>query len=763
MRARKHLRPDTFPFLAVLLCAMGSLILLLLIMDRKAKAVARAKALQAVTRVAEEEERVRAARQAEWERRCRALHASLLQQEDEVQQQVRAVQGRMTAATGQLRTEEGRRGDLQRALQEEQTRLVDGARDLAAGRARVAEAERQTQATRAELAVLNGNLRQLEQTLADLRAARRRAEQTYSVVPYRGKRGDNRRPLYVECTAAGLVFHPDRQVLAGTDFTPVAVRTEIERRIARQRERLKAAGTSGDKSAYLLFLVRPDGVGSYTLTLGAVRALEVEFGYELIDRDWLLDFPADEDTAGAQPWMTAETKPLPAPAPASGPAPRGYASGPGEAVPVPEGPAAEKRSPGTAGTGPGAGGPPVARAGGASGPRIGFDPGPASGGATSGRAGDLASGPSFAISRFAPAGAAGGGGTGAAADFGPGASPAREGPAAVAPGRVLGTPGTAQAPGPGTIGGLAPSQSPAGSTPGTASGTVGTRGSGGAGLGPAGPALPQGVAGFAPAGPFAPPGTDSAPGSSVAGPAPPPGASGSGSRSEGAGGTAGPAFGPASAPPPQGTGGSAPANPFVPGGGSGPGSSGSAPAPSPGDPATGTASAPAGAAAPPGGAAGPSGTAPGGAATGTGGGSGQGEEPASGTSDRTLNLNPPIPTTERRPPPAPRPPRLVGNRDWTILVECTADAVVLYPSGKRFPVQALAEGTASGRSLVETVRGMIARRQAMVRPGEPPYRPQLRFLVRPDGLRTFYQAYPVLDAVQVPMSRQNLAADEEIR
>jgi hypothetical protein len=96
-------------------------------------------------------------------------------------------------------------------------------------------------------------------------------------------------------------------------------------------------------------------------------------------------------------------------------------------------------------------------------------------------------------------------------------------------------------------------------------------------------------------------------------------------------------------------------------------------------------------------------------------------------------------------------------------VECKGDALVVYPGGKRFAVRQLAEDPAGPRALVETVQGLIARRQAMVRPGEPPYRPQLRFLVRPDGLRTFFQSYPVLEAVQVPMSRQNLDADEEIR
>src|SRR5215475_10489355 len=55
-RRRQGLQVNTFPFLAVLLCAMGSLILLLLVIDRRAKAVARAKAQQALEQVREEQE-----------------------------------------------------------------------------------------------------------------------------------------------------------------------------------------------------------------------------------------------------------------------------------------------------------------------------------------------------------------------------------------------------------------------------------------------------------------------------------------------------------------------------------------------------------------------------------------------------------------------------------------------------------------------------------------------------------------------------------
>src|ERR687883_489591 len=97
MRARHGLRPETFPFLAVLLCAMGSLILLLLVMDRRAKAVARARA---ASRAAAAEQGL-AAGKAGWERRRQALHAELVRQDEEVAEQARAVRGRLDAAAAQ--------------------------------------------------------------------------------------------------------------------------------------------------------------------------------------------------------------------------------------------------------------------------------------------------------------------------------------------------------------------------------------------------------------------------------------------------------------------------------------------------------------------------------------------------------------------------------------------------------------------------------------------------------------------------------------
>jgi hypothetical protein len=108
----------------------------------------------------------------------------------------------------------------------------------------------------------------------------------------------------------------------------------------------------------------------------------------------------------------------------------------------------------------------------------------------------------------------------------------------------------------------------------------------------------------------------------------------------------------------------------------------------------------------------------------------------------------------------PRPRSVYGNRDWVIGVECRGDAVVLLSTGATLPLATLYQ-TSGTHPLQEAVRQMIARRQASVRPGEPPYKPQIRFLVRPNGFRTYYLAYPALEGLQVPMSRENLDAEED--
>lgn len=94
-------------------------------------------------------------------------------------------------------------------------------------------------------------------------------------------------------------------------------------------------------------------------------------------------------------------------------------------------------------------------------------------------------------------------------------------------------------------------------------------------------------------------------------------------------------------------------------------------------------------------------------------------------------------------------------------MECRAEEVVLYPARQEFPLRTLILG-AEGNPLRKAIQTMIERRQASVRPGELPYRPQVRFLVGPDALRTFHLAYPALEGLAVPKTRQNLQPEDDV-
>src|SRR5437870_6619758 len=207
-RRTPRLQVNTFPFLAVVLCAMGSLILVLLVMERRAKAVARQKTRDASLAAAAERARKDDNQREEWERKRRALHELLMQRHAALLDDVRQLQAKSSVADrnlehmGQELSAGAQKLAELRALlaQEEQAR---GARQAA-----VKQAAQNDQIARAELERLAGELLQLEQTFAALEALRQREQSTYSLVPYKGRNGVSRRPIYIECTAAGIILHP---------------------------------------------------------------------------------------------------------------------------------------------------------------------------------------------------------------------------------------------------------------------------------------------------------------------------------------------------------------------------------------------------------------------------------------------------------------------------------------------------------------------------------------------------------------------------
>jgi hypothetical protein len=341
MRGRRHkLQVSTFPFLAVLLCAMGSLILVLLVMDRKAHQAAQARAQREAARLAEEHARGAAAQQAErerlqqqartaWERKREVLHDKLTREQIEIQLQMRKVREQLQEIAARLHYEQDTSTQLRRKVQDKRSRLQAEEQLLRTLRSRSEQAANQSKESSQALRRLTLELLQMEQALKDLKAARQREQKTFSVVPYHGRRGENRRPIYVECTAGGVIFHPERKAMPVASLVPGSgdssseVRAEVERRIAQQHTKLTALPANVDKTPYLLLLLRPGGVTTYHLFQAALKGLEVDFGYEFIDDDWVLDFPADDEQPSTQPWMIAtKSSSLSAPAPTASSSPR---------------------------------------------------------------------------------------------------------------------------------------------------------------------------------------------------------------------------------------------------------------------------------------------------------------------------------------------------------------------------------------------------------------------------------------------------------
>jgi hypothetical protein len=681
MKRRRHaLQVSTFPFLAVLLCAMGSLILLLLVMDRRAKAVARAKLLQTVAASAAADSEAA----AEWQRRRQALHDSLVDQDQEVQNQLQAIVRRSARTASDLQAAEVRGRSLQEQLQTGLTVLARSREEEASRKAEASHAAAKSAAAQQQLAQLSGELVQLEQTLAELKSLRQQQQQRYSFVPYKGRQGDNRRPLYVECSRDGVVFFPDRQLLPGPNLLPQDVRFEVERRITARQQSGSPAADKGSETPYLFLLVRPDGIVSYYVVLRAIEELHVDSGYEFVEADWMLDFPEDAD-APRQPWMAQESPRPPRHeglTQLTGPRPRGVVP-PGEPQ----------------------------RVGGSDAPDVG----------TSGSAGEPRD---VQVPHFTDR-------VSSHSGLGSALPDAPVGPAGPVSGYrpALGIP-------------FPYSPSPGSNDSGLALPAFGQRG------------LPGGQSDLAPRL------TESSKPRESGGS----GAGSSAGNSEAASGTADIRYVPAmttggGSPIGSGTTGAGPAGP-VPDAGK-PAASVSA-----ADPASGSS-----------GAARPTSTPSGSAADAThAGGSGQptsdsgmpqspapaGNGAAGG--DVPSALRPPdvLPgeyrKTER---PPPRPAQRLGNRDWYIFVECKADALVLSPSGLRFSPDSLVGQARDKNPLLTAVHQLIERRQATVRPGDPPYRPLIRFQVRPEGLRAYYLAYPALEALQVPMGRENILPEDE--
>jgi hypothetical protein len=263
-----------FPFLAVLLCTMGALLVVLVLFSRSVKQNETAKLDQEQESLSEELELTRDS--LAWRR-----------------EQLEGVRERTAEELAKARVQLAGIEESSRALQDEFANLERTATALASGNGAVV-ADDET------LRGLEQRLTSARESLDKARAGRDTKPPAYAVVPYEGRSGTHRRPLYIECCGDGVFLQPEGIRLSPGDFEgPPGPGNPLASALRAAREHVVAAqGGTNDPAAqpYPLLLVRPSGVMAYYAAREAIQSWGSDFGYQLIDEDWTLTFPPADPT-----------------------------------------------------------------------------------------------------------------------------------------------------------------------------------------------------------------------------------------------------------------------------------------------------------------------------------------------------------------------------------------------------------------------------------------------------------------------------------
>lgn len=265
-RKRGGLSPTLFPFLAVLVCTLGTLILFLALVAQKAKQTATAE-----LETAEAPQSVKSLiAEREW------MRDRFLEMRERQSEELRERSTKLAHLEDQLRK---LRTDLEQ-LQQVTVRTISDDVDLEAKRARIADLE---QAVAAESEALE--------------AARQQApsrKPRVVIVPHQGPHGTDQRPLYLECTAEGIRMQPEGSMIAALHLEgPAATDNPLEAALRAARYHYRKTDPEGPET-YPLLLVRPDGIETYARAMVAMQNWEDQFGYELVPAEVELAFPKSD-------------------------------------------------------------------------------------------------------------------------------------------------------------------------------------------------------------------------------------------------------------------------------------------------------------------------------------------------------------------------------------------------------------------------------------------------------------------------------------
>ena len=262
-----------FPFLAVLICTMGALIVVLVLFMQQARLDAGHVAAQVAADPQTDAlaaERRAAREKIEDEQWRQSIH------EKQREQQI--------AELSDARLKASHLDDHIRRLQNDARTLMGRAEEIDRGK----KGPSQLALGQAEL---NKIKEEIERRKKELGEKKKNASKnsSYALIPYDGPNGTKRRPIYIECRVEGVVLHPEGLIFGPDDFNgPLGPGNPLDAALRCMREAFRRSGEQGEP--YPLLVVRPSGIVAYSAARSALKGWDEEFGYELVSEDKNLEF-----------------------------------------------------------------------------------------------------------------------------------------------------------------------------------------------------------------------------------------------------------------------------------------------------------------------------------------------------------------------------------------------------------------------------------------------------------------------------------------
>ncbi len=274
-RKRDNYSPSLFPFLAVLLCTMGALVLLLMLIVSQAQASAKQVAVDKRERIEEAESQLEVVRNA-FEKQLEQRRLDLERKRLALQHLEKHIQ--------ELLTELETIGQTAALLDEK----------LATDATAEAEKQRKISELESQLTKATKDLKQkLDKPDGD--------KPIFAIIPYQGANGTHRRPIYLECVENGVLIQPEGILIGLADLRPpYGPGNPLDAALRTVRSRFSPTNGALTSTAYPLLIVRPSGIRSYAMARQAMSGWDDQFGYELIDEELQLAFPESQAGLSAE-------------------------------------------------------------------------------------------------------------------------------------------------------------------------------------------------------------------------------------------------------------------------------------------------------------------------------------------------------------------------------------------------------------------------------------------------------------------------------